>query len=202
MGQQRNFRLWTALGIVYVVWGSTYLAIRFAVDGGLPPLLSAGVRHALAAVLLAAFIAVRRGVGAFRASPRQWLTGGAIGLLLLLGGNGGVMLAEDHHLPSGLAALMVAGVPLFVVALRWFARDLPSARTLLGVLVGFGGLAVLLLPGSRPEGGTHWQVRIVSEAFRGKPPVARHRMVYEALGDLMDRDIHALRIEAFAPEQV
>ncbi len=56
--------------------------------------------------------------------------------------------------------------------------------------------------GSRPEGGTHWQVRIVSEAFRGKTPVARHRMVYEALGDLMDRDIHALRIEAFAPEQV
>ena len=56
--------------------------------------------------------------------------------------------------------------------------------------------------GSRPEGGTHWQVQIVSEAFRGKTPVARHRMVYEALGDLMDRDIHALRIEAFAPEQV
>jgi BolA family transcriptional regulator, general stress-responsive regulator len=55
--------------------------------------------------------------------------------------------------------------------------------------------------GSRPEGGTHWQVKIVADAFRGKTPVARHRMVYEALGDLMDRDIHALRIEALAPEQ-
>lgn len=54
--------------------------------------------------------------------------------------------------------------------------------------------------GSRPEGGTHWQVHIVSEAFRGKSAVARHRMVYEALGDLMHRDIHALRIEASAPE--
>ena len=54
--------------------------------------------------------------------------------------------------------------------------------------------------GSRPEGGTHWQVHIVSEAFRGKNAVARHRMVYEALGDLMHRDIHALRIEASAPE--
>lgn len=146
------WKTWTALGVVYVVWGSTYLAIRYAVDGGLPPLLTAGLRHALAAVLLAAFIAVRRGPGAFRATRRQWLTGGAIGLLLLLGGNGGVMLAEDAHLPSGLAALMVAGVPLFVVALRWFARDLPSPRTLLGVAIGFGGLAVLLLPGSRPEG--------------------------------------------------
>ena len=55
--------------------------------------------------------------------------------------------------------------------------------------------------GSRPSGGSHWQLIIVSEAFRGKSPVARHRMVYEALGDLMKRDIHALRIEASAPEQ-
>ena len=56
--------------------------------------------------------------------------------------------------------------------------------------------------GSRPSGGSHWQLTIVSEAFRGKTPVARHRMVYEALGDLMKRDIHALKIEAFAPEQL
>jgi BolA family transcriptional regulator, general stress-responsive regulator len=55
--------------------------------------------------------------------------------------------------------------------------------------------------GHRPGGGTHWQLHIVSEAFRGKSAVARHRMVYEALGDLMHRDIHALRIEASAPEQ-
>ena len=51
------------------------------------------------------------------------------------------------------------------------------------------------------SGGGHWQLTIVSEAFRGKTPVARHRMIYEALGDLMKRDIHALTIEAFAPEQ-
>ena len=55
--------------------------------------------------------------------------------------------------------------------------------------------------GARPSGGSHWQLTIVSEAFRGRTPVARHRMVYEALGDLMERDIHALRIEAHAPEQ-
>ena len=55
--------------------------------------------------------------------------------------------------------------------------------------------------GARPSGGSHWQLTIVSEAFRGKTPVARHRMVYEALGDLMKRDVHALRIEALAPEQ-
>ena len=56
--------------------------------------------------------------------------------------------------------------------------------------------------GARPSGGSHWQLTIVSEAFRGKNAVARHRMVYEALGDLMKRDIHALKIEAFAPEQL
>lgn len=56
--------------------------------------------------------------------------------------------------------------------------------------------------GARPGESTHWQLTIVSEAFRGKSAVARHRMIYEALGDLMKRDIHALRIEAFAPEQL
>ena len=54
--------------------------------------------------------------------------------------------------------------------------------------------------GARPSGGSHWQLTIVSEAFRGKSPVARHRMVYEALGDLMKQDIHALKIEASTPE--
>jgi len=54
--------------------------------------------------------------------------------------------------------------------------------------------------GSRPSGRSHWRLAIVSEAFRGKSAVARHRMVYEALGDLMKRDIHALKIEASAPE--
>ena len=55
--------------------------------------------------------------------------------------------------------------------------------------------------GARPSGGSHWRLTIVSDAFHGKSAVARHRMVYEALGDLMKRDIHALRIEALAPEQ-
>ena len=54
--------------------------------------------------------------------------------------------------------------------------------------------------GARPSGGSHWQLTIISEAFRGKTAVARHRMVYEALGDLMKRDIHALKIEAFPPK--
>jgi BolA protein len=72
----------------------------------------------------------------------------------------------------------------------------PVALDLLDESVQHAGHA-----GSRPSGGTHWQLVIVSEAFRGKSTVASHRMVYEALGDLMSRDIHALKIAASAPEQ-
>jgi drug/metabolite transporter (DMT)-like permease len=145
------WKTWTALALVYVVWGSTYLAITYVVDG-LPPLLTAAARFLLASALIGSFVLVRRGTAPFRASPRQWLGGAGIGLLLLLGGNGGVTIAEDRGLPSGLTALLIAGVPLYVVVLRALARDRPSARTVLGVTIGFAGLGVLLLPGTRPEG--------------------------------------------------
>lgn len=145
------WKTWTALWLVYLVWGSTYLAIAYVVDG-LPPLLTAAVRFALSAALLAGWVLVRRGPAAFSASRRAWASAAGVGLLLLLGGNGMVMLAEDRGLPSGLTALLVAAVPLFVVALRWLTRDRPSSTTLVGVALGFAGLAVLLLPGARPSG--------------------------------------------------
>ena len=144
-------RVWVALSLVYVVWGSTYLAIVYVV-ATLPPLLSAGVRFLTASALLGVFLLVRRGPSAFRTTRRQLLSAAGIGLLLLLGGNGGVTIAEHQHLPSGLTALLVAGVPLFVVVLRMLGRDRPSGRTLIGVSIGFVGLAVLLLPGARPQG--------------------------------------------------
>ena len=144
-------RVWTALSIVYVVWGSTYLAIVYVVES-LPPLLGAALRFGSASVLLAAFLLVRRGGAGFRGSPRQWVTAGGIGLLLLAGGNGGVTLAEARGLPSGLAALLVASLPLMVVLLRLLDHDRPSRSTVVGVGIGFVGLAVLLQPGSRPEG--------------------------------------------------
>ena len=136
---------------MYVVWGSTYLAIRYVVEG-LPAMLSASGRFLVSSALVAGFVLVRRGRSPFRAPVRAWLNGAVIGLLLLLGGNGGVVIAEDHGLPSGLTALLIAGVPLYVVLLRALARDRPSRRTLSGVAIGFVGLGVLLLPGTRPEG--------------------------------------------------
>jgi drug/metabolite transporter (DMT)-like permease len=144
------WKVWTALGVVYVVWGSTYLGIRYVVTS-LPPLLGAASRFALASLVLAVFLLVRRGRAALVASRRQYANGALIGLLLLLGGNGGVTLAESSGLPSGLTALLVAAVPLWVVLLRLVDSDRPATRTLVGVAIGFVGLAVLLGPGARPH---------------------------------------------------
>jgi drug/metabolite transporter (DMT)-like permease len=142
--------VWSALGIVYVVWGSTYLAIRYVVDS-MPPLYSAGSRFALAGLVLAGYLLVRRGRRALVATRRQYVNAAVVGLLLLLGGNGGVTVAEERGLPSGLAALLVAAVPLWVVLMRLLARDRPKLLTIVGVAIGFVGLAVLLRPGARPE---------------------------------------------------
>jgi drug/metabolite transporter (DMT)-like permease len=151
MGMAPRWKVWTALAAVDVIWGSTYLAIAYAVDG-LPPLLTAAARFLLAAGLLAALVLVRKGTTPFKTSWRAYLGSAVIGLLLLLGGNGGVMIAEDKGLPSGLTALLIASVPLYVVVLRVLTRDHPTTRTLVGVAIGFVGLGLLLLPGTRPQG--------------------------------------------------
>jgi drug/metabolite transporter (DMT)-like permease len=144
------WKTWTALGLVYVVWGSTYLAIAYVVES-FPPLLAGFLRFAVASILLLAFLLVRRG-RTLRATRRQWMGAAGIGLLLLLCGNGGVTVAEERGLPSGLAALLVAGVPLYVAVFRVLGRDRPAGRTVTGVLIGFVGLGILLLPGTRPSG--------------------------------------------------
>lgn len=146
-----SWQVWTALWIVYVLWGSTYLAIAYVVES-MPAALSAAIRFGVAAVLLTGWVAVRRGRRALRVTARQVRAAVVVGLLLLLGGNGLVVLAEDADLPSGLAALLIAAVPFWVVLLRLGAGDRPVVRTLLGVALGFAGVAVLLLPGARPDG--------------------------------------------------
>jgi drug/metabolite transporter (DMT)-like permease len=137
--------VWTALGLVYVVWGSTYLGIRIVVET-MPPFLSAGVRFMTAGLLLAAAVAWRHGPAALRVTRAQLGSAALVGLLLIPGGNGLVALGETW-VPSGLAALLVAGVPMWVVVLRASTGDRPPLRTLGGVLVGLAGLAVLTSPG-------------------------------------------------------
>ncbi|MGW6983606.1 EamA family transporter [Streptomyces sp. NPDC054932] len=137
--------VWAALALVYVVWGSTYLGIRIVVET-MPPFLSAGARFITAGLVLAAGVAWRYGPGALRATRAQLGSAALVGLLLILGGNGLVVLAETA-VPSGLAALLVAAVPMWVVVLRASTGDRPPRRTLAGVLVGLAGLAVLTAPG-------------------------------------------------------
>jgi len=141
---------WLALSAVYVLWGSTYLGIRYAIES-IPPLSSAALRFSLAGLILLAFLAIRRGPAALRVTRPQLLSAAAVGLLLLLGGNGFVVLSEQY-LPTGMSALLVASVPLWIVVWRAVAKDRPNARTLVGVLIGFAGLIVLMRPG---HGGAH-----------------------------------------------
>ncbi|SDY18070.1 Threonine/homoserine efflux transporter RhtA [Micromonospora pattaloongensis] len=142
--------IWLALAIVYVVWGSTYLGIRIAVET-MPPFLSAAARFATAALVLAVILRLRRGRSALRVTPRQLGSAALVGVLLLAGGNGLVVLAESGPpgvaVPSGIAALLVATVPLLVVLLRLATADRPRIATVAGVAVGFAGLIVLILPG-------------------------------------------------------
>lgn len=136
--------------MVYLLWGSTYLAIRIAVET-LPPLLSAALRFAVAGLVLAVVLRLRRGPGALRVDRRQLGSAALVGVLLLAGGNGLVVLAESGPsgvaVPSGIAALLVATVPLLVVLLRSGTGDRPPLWTFVGVTLGFVGLILLVLPG-------------------------------------------------------
>jgi drug/metabolite transporter (DMT)-like permease len=144
------WRVWSALGAIYVIWGSTYLAIRVMVET-VPPALGAGVRFILAGGLILGLLSARRGGPRAVAIPgRQLLRCALVGALLAAGGNGLVTVAE-RDVPSGLAALLVATVPLWIVLYRTAAGDRVARATLGGVALGFAGVGVLLLPGGRPE---------------------------------------------------
>lgn len=139
-----NWQIWAALLIVYIVWGSTYLGIRVVVET-MPPLLSAAARHLIAGGILFALVAIRRGPRALRLKRGEWIGAGFVGTALLLGGNGLVMLGE-RDVPSGLAALIIAVVPLFVVVMRALFHERVAPMTAVGVLAGFAGVAVLIVP--------------------------------------------------------
>jgi drug/metabolite transporter (DMT)-like permease len=147
--------VWMCLGIVYVVWGSTYLAIRVA-DETMPPLLTSGVRFVIAGAIVYLVLLVRRGPGRLGVTREQVVSCAIIGSLLVAGGNGFVMVGE-LHVPSGVAALIIASVPLWVVLYRRLGGERVPRGTLIGVAAGFSGVALLLLPG-----GSGGHVRLAS----------------------------------------
>jgi drug/metabolite transporter (DMT)-like permease len=146
-----GWQVWTALWIVYIVWGSTYLAIRVVVET-VPALLSAGARFGIAGGVLVAVLAVRRGVAAVRPTRAQ-LGGAALVGLLLPGANAVVSVAEKE-VPSSIAALLIASVPLWVILLRAGSGDRVGARGAASVLVGFVGVAMLVRPGEQSGDAT------------------------------------------------
>ena len=137
----RSTLLLACLAIVYVVWGSTYLAIHFVVDG-IPPLASSALRNFCAGPILLAFLKWRR---AAWPTPRQWRNGAFIGFMMMGLGNGFVCVAETS-VPSGLAALVIAGVPVFAILFAWGLFGVrPRLLEWLGIVLGLGGMALLNL---------------------------------------------------------
>jgi len=146
-----RFALVLAFAIVYVVWGSTYLAIRFAIET-LPPFLMAALRFLMAGTVL--YVWARLGAGAEKPGRAQWKAAAVVGLLLLLGGNGLVVWSE-LRIPSGVAALLGGATPLWMVLIDWLRRDgvRPTAQVVLGLLCGLVGLVWLVGPDSLAGGG-------------------------------------------------
>ena len=132
-----------AFATIYLVWGSTYLAIAIAIET-LPPLLMAGIRFLIAGVVL---YSAARLTGAARPEPRMWRSALLLGALFLLMGNGGVVWAEQR-VASGLAAVLVATMPLWTVVIeRMRGAPTPPPATIAGLLAGLAGVALLLAPG-------------------------------------------------------
>lgn len=138
--ESSRVKLIMALLALYIIWGSTYLAIRFALEG-FPPFLMAGVRFLIAGALLYGFLRIR---GVRNPTRQQWKGAAIVGCLLLVVGNGGVVFAEQW-VASGVAALGVASVPLWAALFAGIWGNWPTRQEWLGSLLGLLGVALLSL---------------------------------------------------------
>jgi drug/metabolite transporter (DMT)-like permease len=147
MSPPRAYAAWVA---VCLIWGTTYLGIRVALET-IPPFLMAALRWSVSGALIAAFLKAR---GERLSIVRGWKTLAVLGLLMLGFGNGGVVWAE-RTVPSGLTAVLVAASPFWMVGVEAFMRggERPTARQLLGLVIGFGGIVLLVWPDLGLSGG-------------------------------------------------
>lgn len=148
-------RIWMAMFTLYIAWGTTYLAIRYAVET-IPPFFMTGMRFLVAGLVLYIW---RRMAGDPAPTHRQWRSASIIGTFLLVGGIGGVTLAEQH-VPSGIAALIVAATPLWVVLINAVRRggERPTWRSIGGVMVGLSGIFILVDPLRLTGNGTGYSL--------------------------------------------
>lgn len=150
---QLEWKQWAtaaAFAVVYLVWGSTYFAIRIGLQS-MPPLLMAGSRFLVAGTILAAWALSR---GAALPTRGQWFRATVAGVLMLVSGNGCVTWAEQY-VPSGVAALLVASEPFWLVLIAWgfFGGRRPALRTSLGLVAGLVGVGLLVTPEAGDTGG-------------------------------------------------
>jgi drug/metabolite transporter (DMT)-like permease len=146
MAASKRIRVIIAFAALYLIWGSTYLGIRFAIET-IPPFLMAGTRFLLAGLIM---YAIAWSQGMVKSSWANWRTSLIIGACLLLGGNGGVTISEKY-IDSGLAAVIVAIVPIYIVVLGWVSGMAPRPTPIvwLGLVGGFVGVGILLGPSLR-----------------------------------------------------
>ena len=165
-----------ALATLYVVWGSTYLAIAILVDA-VPPLTAAGARFLLAGSLLALFLFLvrhRRRVVVRRA---EVLAAAGVSVLTIFAAFSLLFLGETR-VPSGLAAVLIASIPLWVVVLRMIARERVDRLIVAAVAAGFVGVGGMLLPGAHPAAPLLWMFVILGAALA------------EALGSFASQRVH------------
>jgi drug/metabolite transporter (DMT)-like permease len=164
LSPQRTLHIWGPLITLWIVWGSTYLGIAVVVDT-MPGLMANGFRFLIATVILGVLLALTQGIAIFRISLHQFAYASLMGVMLLGVGIGTLSIAQQY-VPSGIAALLVAVIPLWIVILRLAAKDRPSQLTLVGVVVGLIGLALMMLPGgTTPVSGTDGDVVLGSLAI-------------------------------------
>jgi drug/metabolite transporter (DMT)-like permease len=137
-----KLRIAVAMMAIYLVWGSTYLAIKFAVET-IPPFIMAGTRYLIPGILLLIW---RRVAGDPAPTRKQWIAGSIVGLFLLLGGNGLLTWAEQR-VESGVAALIIATAPIWMVLFNaLLTHTRPRWQVIVGLLTGFGGILMLIGP--------------------------------------------------------
>ena len=144
-GVSTGAKIWIALWVVYIVWGSTYLGIELAGET-MPGIFAAGVRFTTAGLLMLGFVAWRHGLPRLRLRRAELASAAVVGLLLP--GANSVLFITEQKVPIGLTSLIIASIPLWVLLLQLSAREKPDLISTIGLVVGFAGIVLLVHPGS------------------------------------------------------